>query len=159
MNIDINRFVERYVAVWNEPDPVARRNTIAALWDADGVEVTESAQYHGHQELEARITEAHDQLVRAAGFVFRSADDATGHHDTIAFTTHMVPADGGGDIAWTGRVFVVLDEDGRIRSDHQFTVPSEGASTAPPRWTSSADSAREIRTGSPRCSPRTSTGC
>jgi hypothetical protein len=77
MDIDID--IDRYVAVWNELDPVARRRAIAELWDADGVESTESARYQGHDALEARIIEAHNDLVRDAGFVFRSADDATGH--------------------------------------------------------------------------------
>ncbi|MDA3625772.1 nuclear transport factor 2 family protein [Saccharopolyspora sp. WRP15-2] len=102
---------------------MARRTAVSALWAEDGVEVIESAQHRGRDEIEARITAAHDEFVRGAGFVFRSAGDATGHHDTITFTTHMVPA-GGGDIAWTGRAFVVLGPDGLIRSDHQFTVPT-----------------------------------
>ncbi|MGW5645509.1 nuclear transport factor 2 family protein [Saccharopolyspora sp. NPDC003752] len=123
MNIDIDQFVERYVAVWNEPDPVARRGAIASLWAEDGVEVIETAQFRGHDELEGRIAAAHEEFVRDAGFAFRAAGDASGHHDIITFTTHMVPA-GGGDIAWTGRAVVVLGPDGRIRSDHQFTVPT-----------------------------------
>lgn len=122
MNIDIDQFVDRYVAVWNEPDPVARRRAIASLWAEDGVEVTESAEYRGHDALEVRITEAHNELVRDAGFVFRSANDATWHHGAITFTSHMVPADGG-NIAWTARTFAVLDAGGLIRSEHQYTVP------------------------------------
>ncbi|MGP4015577.1 nuclear transport factor 2 family protein [Saccharopolyspora sp. 5N708] len=121
MNIDIDQFVNRYVAVWNEPDPVARRRAIGALWAAEGVELTESARHQGHDAIEARITQAHDELVRAAGFAFRPGDDATGHHDTVIFTTHMAPASGG-DIVWSGRVFATLGEDGLIRSDYQFTV-------------------------------------
>jgi ketosteroid isomerase-like protein len=121
IDIDIDQFVDRYVAVWNEPDPVARRRAIAELWDADGVETTESARYHGHDALEARIIAAHNGLVQDAGFVFRSAGDVTGHHDTITFTIHMVPVAGGG-IAWTGRIFLTLDELGLIRHEYQFTV-------------------------------------
>jgi ketosteroid isomerase-like protein len=44
------------------------------------------------------------------------------HHDTVLFRTHMIPA-GGGDIAWTGTVFLELGADGRIRRDHQYAVP------------------------------------
>ncbi|MEU8707989.1 nuclear transport factor 2 family protein [Streptomyces sp. NPDC048565] len=121
IDIDIDRFVEKYVAVWNEPDSAARRKVIGELWDADSTETVQSARYHGHDALEARIAEAHKNLVRDAGYVFRSAGDATGHHDTITFTTHMAPAAGGG-IAWTGRIVLTLGENGRIRNEYQFTV-------------------------------------
>ncbi|WP_285566936.1 nuclear transport factor 2 family protein [Actinoallomurus iriomotensis] len=128
MNLDMEQFVDRYLAVWNEPDAAARRDLIAGLWARDGVEVTESARHRGRDAIEARITRTHEELVRSAGFVFRSAGDATGHHDTVAFTTYMIPADGG-DVAWTGRIFAVLDEEGLVRCDHQFTVEDQGAAT------------------------------
>ncbi|MGW2155728.1 nuclear transport factor 2 family protein [Nonomuraea sp. NPDC001699] len=131
IDIDIDQFVNRYVAVWNETDPVARRNAIAELWDADGTQVTESARYHGHDALEARITQAHNDLVRDAGFVFRPAGDATGHHDTVTFTTHMVPA-AGGNIVWAGRIFLTLGGKGLIRHEYQFTVstPNQASTRA-----------------------------
>lgn len=147
IDIDIDQFVDRYVAVWNEPDPVARRRAIAELWDADGVETTESARYHGHGALEARIVEAHNDLVRDAGFVFRSADDATGHHDTITFTTHMIPAAGGG-IAWTGRTFLTLGEKGLIRHEYQFTVDTPTEKKVSTRATAE-DFLRRLGEGNP----------
>ncbi|QWF80327.1 nuclear transport factor 2 family protein [Amycolatopsis sp. CA-230715] len=122
MNLDMDHLADRYVSVWNEPDPVVRKETVAALWAADGTEITETATYRGHQAIEGRIAEAHESLVREDGFVFRYAGDALGHHDAIRFTTHMLPATGGG-IAWTGSIFVKLGEDGLIVEDHQFTVP------------------------------------
>ncbi|WP_329257652.1 nuclear transport factor 2 family protein [Actinoallomurus sp. NBC_01490] len=121
MNMDIGQFVDRYVAVWNEPDEATRRDLVAGLWAEDGVEITGSARYQGRDAIETRVARAHEELVRSGGFVFRSANDAAGHHGTVAFTTYMVPATGG-DIAWAGRVFAALDENGLIRSDHQFTV-------------------------------------
>ncbi|MGI5521099.1 nuclear transport factor 2 family protein [Micromonospora sp. CA-259024] len=117
--IDINEFVDRYVGVWNEPDPDARRKTITELWAEDGVEATESAEHRGHTAIEARVTEAYEEFVKAGGFVFISVNDAEGHHNAIRFTTRMVPASGG-DIAWTGLVVALLDQDGRIRYDYQF---------------------------------------
>lgn len=133
--MNIEQFVDRYVAVWNEPDEAARRDLIAGLWAEDGVEITESARHRGHEAIETRVTRAHEELVRSGGFVFRSANDATGHHDTVAFTTYMIPAIGG-DIAWTGRVFAALDENGLIRYDHQFTVePPAGDPSAGTRAT------------------------
>ncbi|MEV0088297.1 nuclear transport factor 2 family protein [Saccharopolyspora sp. NPDC050642] len=122
IDFDIDQFVDRFVAVWNEPDPVARRRAVVALWAEDGVGVGKVMEYRGHDALEVRVAEAHNEFVRDGGFVFRAADDATWHHDMLTFTAHMVPA-GGGDIAWTARIFAVLDEDERIRSDYQFPEP------------------------------------
>ncbi|MEU4429486.1 nuclear transport factor 2 family protein [Nocardia rhamnosiphila] len=134
IDIDIDQFVDSYVAVWNEPDPVTRRHLITGLWDADGVETNESARYQGHDALEARITEAHNTLVREAGNIFWSAGDATGHHDTVTFTTHMGPQ-AERDIAWTGRIFTALGKNGLIRSEHQFTVPTPAGTNAGTRAT------------------------
>jgi len=36
---ELNDFVERYVAVWNETDSARRRERIAALWQAGGAHV------------------------------------------------------------------------------------------------------------------------
>lgn len=118
----INDLAERYTAVWNEPDRRVRRQMIAALWAEDAVEFTESREHRGHDALEARVTDAHEQFVQQGGFVFRTAGDAVGHHDAIRFTTYMVPA-AGGEVAWTGAIFVQLDADGRIRHDYQFGDP------------------------------------
>jgi ketosteroid isomerase-like protein len=54
--------------------------------------------------------------------LFLAAGDAAAHHDAIRFTTYMLPA-GGGEIAWTGFIFVQLDEDGRILRDYRFGDP------------------------------------
>ncbi|ANZ14792.1 ketosteroid isomerase-like protein [Streptomyces noursei ATCC 11455] len=135
MNIDIEEFVGRYVAVWNETDPERRRAAVTTLWAADGVEFTDAAEYRGHPALWARVTEAHEQLVQGVGFVFRYAGDAVGHHDAIRFTTYMLPA-AGGEIAWTGFVVVRLDDEGRILSDHQFgDPPAAGVATGNPPGT------------------------
>ncbi|MGP4017937.1 nuclear transport factor 2 family protein [Saccharopolyspora sp. 5N708] len=109
--------------MWNEPDPGRRRSAIAALWAEDGVKFTDSVECRGHRALQARITQAHEQLVEKGGFVFR-AGDAAGNHDAIGFKTYLVPA-AGDEIAWTGFVFVRLGEDGRILQDYQFGTSSQ----------------------------------
>lgn len=121
MNIDIDDLVTRYVAVWNEPDPSTRRSMIASLWATDCSEYTEESAYLGHPAMESRVTAAHDQLVRTDGFLFHPEHDTKAHHNAVSFTTKMVPA-AGGDPAWRGRVFLVLDDDGRIRDDYQFAL-------------------------------------
>lgn len=115
-------FAERYAAVWNEPRPGARREAIEDLWDPDGVQYTPSAEHRGLDALEARVTAAHEEFVAAGGNVFVPAGDAVGHHGTVTFTTHMVPAAGGRPL-WAGTIVADLGDDGRIRTDHQFPVP------------------------------------
>src|SRR2546423_1822500 len=105
---------DRYVAVWNEPDPAARRRAIAELWAEDGVESPEPAEHRGHHALEARVAGAHDQFVATGEFVFVAGEEVLTHHDAVTFTTHMVPAAGGAPV-WSGTIFLQLDEDGRIR--------------------------------------------
>ena len=122
MAIDIEKFVARYVGVWNEPDPDTRRATIAELWAPDGTELLETAEHTGHRELEARVTEAYERFVAGGEYVFVPAGDTAAHHGLVAFRTHMVPV-GGGAAVWTGAMFVELDAEGRIRRDVQFAVP------------------------------------
>ncbi|MGV9295277.1 nuclear transport factor 2 family protein [Amycolatopsis sp. NPDC003676] len=124
--IDAGAFADRYVAVWNESDPAARREAITSLWAEDGVQFTESAEHRGHQALERRVGEAFEEFVGGAGFVFRSAGDAVGHHGMVRFNTYMAPA-AGGDVAWTGFVVAEFGEDGRIRRDFQFAEPPRPA--------------------------------
>jgi hypothetical protein len=47
---------DRYLAVWSEPDPAARRAAVTALWAPDGVEFIDGIQFRGHDELDARVT-------------------------------------------------------------------------------------------------------
>ncbi|MFB9686562.1 nuclear transport factor 2 family protein [Amycolatopsis plumensis] len=112
--------IDRYVAVWNEPDPAARRRVVTELWAEDGVQYTGTAEHRGHDAVEARITGAHEQFVATGAFVFAAAEDGVTHHDAVTFTTHMVPAAGGAPV-WSGTVVLLLDRDGRIGRDYQFT--------------------------------------
>ncbi|MEU3624869.1 nuclear transport factor 2 family protein [Amycolatopsis coloradensis] len=117
---DIEPFVNRYAAMWNEPDPARRSAAIAALWGEDGVEFIGSAGYRGRDAIQTRVAEAHEQFVATGGFRFVAAHDAVHHHDAVTFTVHMVPA-AGGEPVWAGVVFALLGEDGRIQRDYQFT--------------------------------------
>src|SRR4029450_10681372 len=88
---DTKHLVERYVAVWNEPDATRRRQAVAELWSQDALhvlqppeEVRGSAasldvrsifQVRGHAELEQRVKRAYDTFVAEAGNSFRPRDD------------------------------------------------------------------------------------
>lgn len=120
-----SNLISRYVAVWNEPDPTARRRAVAELWAEDGVQYTETAEHRGHDALQARVAAAYDQFVATGEFAFTAADDVVTHHDAVTFTTHMVPATGGAPV-WSGTIFLLLGADGRIRRDYQFTGAEAG---------------------------------
>jgi len=127
---------ERYVAVWNETDPEARRATVRELWAAEGAQILrpprdmlEEAERvgfinpvleaRGHHELEARVTRAYEEFVAPGEFRFRQRGDSTRLGEVLKFGWEMVPA-GGGDPVAVGLEFLILDPDGRIRTDYQF---------------------------------------
>jgi hypothetical protein len=116
---EITQLVDRYIAVWHEPDAEQRRRSVAHLWAEDGVQFTPSHEIRGHKALEERVEAAHEEFVQTGGFLFRRSGDVQSHHDALKFTWEMVPA-GGGDVAATGTIFLLLSEDGRIRLDCQF---------------------------------------
>ena len=111
--------VDRYVAVWNEPDAALRRESIAALWAQDGAHFTPTLEACGYEALDARVTGAYEKWVKAGGFVFRSSGTAEAHHNGVWFNWEMVSAAGGAAAA-VGFDFLVLGDDGRIRLDYQF---------------------------------------
>lgn len=120
----IANVVSRYLAVWSEPDPGLRRSAIAGLWTPDGAEFVEGTQFHGHQELEDRMTAAHQAFVASGQYTVTSAADVAGHDDIVVFTIQLAFRDGhrAGEIAWAARVFLILGQDGLIRQDYHLTV-------------------------------------
>ena len=111
--------VGRYLAVWHEPDAELRRKRIADLWVEDSVQFTPSREIRGYQALEERVEAAHEEFVKTGGFVFRRSSDVNGHHNALMFHWEMVPASGG-EAAAVGTIFLLLNDDGRIRLDYQF---------------------------------------
>jgi hypothetical protein len=118
----IDELVERYMAIWNEPDARARRWQIAALWTEDAAHFTPSMEVHGHTALEQRVTTAWEKWVRDTGHTFRSCRDADSHHGGVKFHWEMVTPSG--EVSSLGFDFLVLSADGRIASDHQFLEPA-----------------------------------
>lgn len=119
-DMDLN-FVERYVAMWNEPDAEVRRRTIEDLWAPEGANYTQSMQAVGYDALEHRVTSAYRDYVGSGKYLFRSHGPAVGHHGVVKVTWEMVtvPEE---EVASIGVEFLVLDEKGRIASDHQFII-------------------------------------
>jgi hypothetical protein len=128
---------DRYIAVWNEPSPEARRAAVSELWTEDGVHILEPPeevakvagrpgigltavfQARGHEELVARITSAHEEFVASGQMTFRLGGDVTRPHDMVRFRWEGVSD---GEVVGGGSDVLLLDVDGRIRADYQFAV-------------------------------------
>jgi hypothetical protein len=116
---DIATFVDRYVNIWNEPDIDRRRQTIRELWQEDAHHLARTLEAVGHDGIEIRVGNAYQKWVKEKGNVFRLRDGVDGHHDTIKLRWEMLPATGG-EVISIGFDFLVLGEDGRIRTGYQF---------------------------------------
>ena len=71
--MDINRIVDRYVSVWNEPDTDKRRLEIVSLWAPDGLHYAKSHTCHGYAALEGTFLGGCIFSGRAAGRVAAGA--------------------------------------------------------------------------------------
>ncbi|MGW0858283.1 hypothetical protein [Streptomyces sp. NPDC002690] len=119
--------LERYIALWNEPDPAVRRAAVAALWRPDGLHLTATRRFRGTEELVARVTEAYDQFVGGRALRFRSGGELMRNHGALAFDWVMTPEDRKDEVLAVGFDVVLLDGDGRIAADYQFNEPPEAS--------------------------------
>jgi|SRR5215475_4772402 len=128
---------DRYAALWNEPDPGRRRETIRALWAPNGAQVLvdppqetrdaadqlrfrkPSFEVHGYEALEARVTRAYEMFIEPGEFVFRSRGVTALLPDVLAVGWEMVSTKEGAH-AGGGVDALDLDHDGRIVTDYQF---------------------------------------
>ena len=135
-SLSAQEFAERYVGVWNEASPEVRRTLIRELWSEQGehvlqppIEMREIArrigfaepklELRGYSALEARVKRAYEDFVAGGKYVFRPAPHAERLRDHIKFNWEMVPS-GGGEVAAAGLEILVLDRDGRIKTDYLF---------------------------------------
>ncbi|MFJ8435372.1 hypothetical protein ACIQ9P_29155 [Kitasatospora sp. NPDC094019] len=130
------RIADRYVALWNQPDPERRRRAIEELWAADGVHLlqppadlreraaelgfTETVlEARGHDALERRVTRAYEEFVGGGEYAFRGHGEAVRVGDAVRLTWVMVRP-GEDEVLGGGVDLLVLDRDGRIATDYQF---------------------------------------
>jgi hypothetical protein len=118
-DIEIGQFTARYIAVWNEPDAATRNAAVAGLWSAGARACTGANEYVGVDAITQRVTAAYEKFVLGQGCIFRQLGSTDAHHDGVRIRWEMVPASGGNAVSG-GTQFLLLDHDGRVRSDHQF---------------------------------------
>ena len=135
---NLTDLADRYVALWNEPDPDARRAAVGALWATDGCHVlqppqevvktatdlglTTTFEAHGHDQLTERVRLAYEAFVAPGEFTFRRREDVARLRDVLKFSWEMV-ATSSGDVAAVGTEVLVLDAGDLIQTDYQFIEP------------------------------------
>jgi hypothetical protein len=117
----MDAFVARYMAMWNDPDPAARRATIESQWAPDAANSTLTMEAVGLDAIEARVTKAYESYVGTGLHRFQEHEPYVEHHGAVRVWWEMV-AVADGTVAALGHEFLVLDGEGRIVSDHQFPV-------------------------------------
>lgn len=135
-DIDLDAFADRYVAVWNEPDPGARRKAVEELWAEDAVQIlqppqeirdaaqkvgyrTVALEAHGHDALEFRVRTAYEEFVAPGTSHFRRHGDIQRLRDVVRFSWAYEPLAGGEPLGG-GLQVVTLAPDGRIATEYQF---------------------------------------
>lgn len=112
----IRDVVDRYIAVWNEPDADARRRAVAELWTEDGTYTDPLAAAEGHEAIEAVIAGAREQF---PGHVFKLFGDIDAHHDVVRFGWELVPESGDESVV-VGFDVAVATSNGSLRNVYGF---------------------------------------
>src|SRR5258708_31160137 len=100
---DLTNLIDRYIAMWNEPDAARRRDLIARTWTMAASYVDPLLQGEGRAGIDAAV-----QVVQAKfpGHRFSRTSAVETHHDRVRFTWALAP-DGGAAIV-TGTDFGVI---------------------------------------------------
>jgi hypothetical protein len=112
----------RYIHIWNETDPGARRAQVAALWIEDGTHYVRLREVRDHADLETRVATSHQTNVAERNYKFELAGGVEQLRDMVKFNWRMVP-NSGRAVAATGLIVLLLADDGRARIDYQFIDP------------------------------------
>jgi hypothetical protein len=104
--------IDRYFALWNEPDPGRRRDLIAQTFTEDASYVSPQFAAEGHDGISVLAQNLADHL---AGYRFLRTGEIDAHHDHLRFTWEVVPPEGQPRFA-AGVNFGVLADDGRLRT-------------------------------------------
>ena len=114
-----NALADRYVALWNERDPERRRAAVRELYAPDATYTFyRKDPIVGQEAIIAQLDYTHE-IYDPMGYVFRSANNAVGHHNVVRLNWVMVNGETG-EMEMAGQDMLVLAADGRIQSDCQF---------------------------------------
>ena len=117
----LQQLAERYLAVWNETDPAARRKLIDEVWAEDGRYTDPLAAVVGRDAIDALIGAAQAQF---PGLEF-TLGPVDAHHDIARFTWNLGPA--GAEPVVIGLDVLAATPEGRIATVHGFLDRVPGA--------------------------------
>ena len=119
---EANELVDRYVAVWNEPNADVRCSRIAELWAPDCAYINEPTVWTGHSAIEAEIARVCNELA-AKDLAFSSANHSQAHHKVVSLGWHT-RANDSEEVKAVGSDLLILDKGGRIRFDYRYENPT-----------------------------------
>jgi ketosteroid isomerase-like protein len=119
--------LDSYVAAWNEADPERRRAAVGRLYADDARIVAPSVEVRGSEAILEHIGEVFARFVGPGEQRFHRTAD-TGHHRSLLL--HWELTGGGLPAASSGWNVLVLDANGRIEADLQFSEPQPTAPEA-----------------------------
>ena len=108
---DVDRLVQDYLAMWNEPDADARRALVARTVTDDATYLDPVMSGEGIDGITTMIGAAQAQF---PGHEFQLHAGPDAHHDRVRFSWSLV-ANGGAPVA-VGTDYVTMSDDGRMRS-------------------------------------------
>ena len=106
---DVTTTVDTYLAMWNEPDPVARAELIERAWTPDGRYRDPLLEADGHVALSEMVAAVHEQY---PGQRFRRLSGIDLHHDQARFAWELSGDDG--TVTVQGLDVAELAGDGRL---------------------------------------------
>ncbi|KOG85204.1 nuclear transport factor 2 family protein [Streptomyces varsoviensis] len=114
---DLADLVDRYIAIWNEPDSGKRAAAISELFTADGTYTDPVAEVRGHEGIGAVIAGVRDQF---KGMDLKVLGDTDAHHNIARFQWELVFADGGENSVIGFDVLATDGTTGKIKSIYGF---------------------------------------
>ncbi len=103
--------IDRYFAVWNEPDATRRQDLIARTWTESARYVDPLMQSEGHAGIDGMVRQVQEQFT---GYQFRRTGAVDMHHDCLRFSWELAPADG--PAVGAGTDFAIVAGDGRLQT-------------------------------------------
>src|SRR5215216_1450429 len=91
---NLTKLIDGYIAMWNEPDAVLRRELISQTWTEDASYLDPVMNGEGQQGIDVMV-QAVQERFPGHRFVRTSAIDS--HHDRVRFTWELA-AEGGAAI-------------------------------------------------------------
>lgn len=117
---EITTVVDDYIAMWNEPDPAARREIIARTWTEDATYVDPLMSGSGPEGIDAMVAAAQQQF---PGHRFHLSFGPDAYNDRVRFAWRLVAEDGGATAA-AGVDFGLVAGDGRLQAVTGFLEPT-----------------------------------